>query len=162
MFLNCLYLHYVLVFTVCMVVGIILLYIMYGMVYWQHDMLLVCIYSRSYSRSVDRPKSRVNDMTRATKYHRKRAYFGTSTAVPYVVHGTVRTRMIRTRYIIRTLVSHDTGNVSRPHTGMHVPVLQNEDSSCSTGECNTSIQNNIRIFELLLPWILLVLVVLYC
>ena len=50
------------------------------------------------------------------KYHRKRAYFGTSTAVPYVVYGTVRTRMIRTRHILRILVSHDTGSVSRSHT----------------------------------------------
>ena len=41
-------------------------------------------------------KSRVHDMKRATNYRRKRAYFGKSTAVSYVVYGTIRTRMICT------------------------------------------------------------------
>ena len=86
-----------------------------------------------------------------TKYHiyRKRAYFGTSTAVPYVVYG-VRYRPYSCKityhsYTLRILVSHDSGSVSRPHSslvpGMRVPVLQNEDSSCNrlyVRECNAS------------------------
>ena len=72
--------------------------------------------------------------------YRKRAYFGTSTAVPHVVYGTVHTRMIRTtgtyygssyRMIPAAFHGHTL-------TGMRVPVLQNEDSSCSIRECNTS------------------------
>ena len=85
-------------------------------------------------------KSRVNDTTRTTKYHRKRAYFVTSTAVPHVAYGTVRTRMIRTtgtyygssyRMIPAAFHGHTL-------TDMRVPVLQNEDSSCGIRECNTS------------------------
>ena len=80
-------------------------------------------------------KSRVNDTTRTTKYHRKRAYFVTSTAVPHVAYGTVRTRMIRTtgtyygssyRMIPAAFHGHTL-------TGMRVPVLQNDDSSCNKG-----------------------------
>ena len=41
-------------------------------------------------------KSLVVDMTRTTKHRRKRAYYGKSTAVSYVVYGTIRTLMIRT------------------------------------------------------------------
>ena len=77
-----------------------------------------------------------------TKHHinRKRAYFGTSSAVPCAVYGTVRTRMIRAtgtcygssyRMIPAAFHGHTL-------TGMRVPVLQNEDSSCSIRECNTS------------------------
>ena len=89
------------------------------MVYWQYDMLLVCFTLVRTRGPWPDQKSRVNDMTHTTKYHRKRAYFGASTAVPYQVCSvryTVRIRMIRTRYILRILVSHDTGSVSRPHT----------------------------------------------
>ena len=81
-------------------------------------------------------------MTRTTKYHGKRGYFGTSTAVRvrYVVYGTARTRMIHTKSILRILVSHDTGSVSRSLAGVRVPVSQNEDSLCTSSvrECNTS------------------------
>ena len=31
-------------------------------------------------------KARAKNMTRTTKYHKKRAYFGKSTAVPYVLY----------------------------------------------------------------------------
>ena len=114
-------LTYVLVVNVCMVLDFIFTAVntntcsKYGLLVLACDMLLVCIHSRSYSRSVARPKF----MTRTTKYYRKRAsvrvqqYHNTS---KYVVNGTVRTRMIRTRYILRILVSRDTGSVSRPHT----------------------------------------------
>ena len=67
-------------------------------------------------------KSRVNDMTRTKKYHRKRPYFDTSTAVPY-------TRSVR--YMPAAFHAHTL-------TGMRVPVLQNEDSSCSIRGCNKS------------------------
>ena len=66
------------------------------MVYWQYDMLLVCFTLVRTRGPWPDQKSRVNDMTHTTKYHRKRAYFVTSTAVPHVAYGTVRTRMIRT------------------------------------------------------------------
>ena len=107
-------------------------------------MLLVRVHSRSYSRSVAHPKIpiTIHDMTRTSKYHSKRAYFGTSTALPYqyVVYGTVRTHIIRTRYILRFFVTHDTGSVSRSLAGVRVPVSQNEDSLCTSSvrECNTS------------------------
>ena len=110
-----------------------------GMDYWQYDVLLVCIHSRSYLRFVARPKipSKWHD---TTKYHRKQAYFWTSTSVPYVVYGTVRTRMIHTtgthcgssyRMIPAAFHGHTL-------TVMRVPSLQNEDSSFSKRECNTS------------------------
>ena len=78
-----------------------------------------------------------------TKYHLKRAYFGTSTVVPYVVYGTVRTRTMRTTgiyygYSYRLILAAFHGHT---HSGMRVPVLRNEDSSCSrlyVRECNTS------------------------
>ena len=100
----------------------------------------------------------------------KRAYFGTSTAVPYfihIVHG-VRYRPYSYdtyhRYILRILVSLIPAAFhGHTLTGMRVPVLQNEDSSYSrlyVRECNTSNTGTTpitRMFALLLPWILLVL-----
>ena len=67
------------------------------------------------------------------KYHRKRAYFGTSTAVPYVVYGTVRTRVIRITgtYYASSYRMIPAAFHGHTLTGMRVPVLQNEHSSCS-------------------------------
>ena len=70
-----------------------------------------------------------------TKYHinRDRAYFGASTAVPYVVYGTVHTRMIRTTGVYYGSSYRMIPAAFHGHTltGMRVPVLQNEDSSFS-------------------------------
>ena len=85
-----------------------------------------------------------------------------SSTIRIIVYGTVRTRMIRTtgtyygssyRMIPAAFHGHTL-------TGMRVPVLQNEDSSCSPRECNTSntaSTPNISDVYTAVLWIMLVL-----
>ena len=144
-----------------------------GMVFWHHTavnkvstrygLLAVWHATRMHSFSF------VLEVRGPTKYRRKREYFGTSTAVPYVVYGTVRTRMIPTtgtyygssyRMISAAFHGHTL-------TGMRVQVLQNEDSSRSRlkGSAILRIPQVLQIywmFALLLLWILLMLGALCC